>query len=679
MVSFNKTLSIPIAGLITGIGLLIFGLLNMKYEIDLGPIELFVFIFPIIFLPALFLSFPPFLLLGWLLMAIVILSGNFPGLIIISLITYSSYMLGKACLFKLKLQAIDPCISFLIGIGLFGTAIGLGAHRAIAYPGIYGVLILLPLLLFPWNTHALNFKKLLGFYKEYKDSENEKLILIINSLSAAIGVIYFLYCLLPELGYDALVYHLFIPAQMAHKHFWGFDVEKYIWAVFPLLGDWIYSLSFVLSGESATRIFNYFFMLIGARIVFLISKELGLSSTGKFLNVLIYFSCPLTFAVTSTLYVETIWGAYFMAACYLIIKLTKPSEVNPKIILSVSMLLALSAATKMSTILLLPTVFMALLIFTSIFYKSNSRVVLYSVFIFLPIGLVPNITAFIKTGNPFFPILNNIFKSPFFFPENFTPPHNQGIGFDTLYKITFNTGLYLESYVGGIGFHLILLTPLLIVCIVFGILKNRKLQSLLFICIVGIISIFITTSYVRYAYPLFTMLGICCVAAIELLDCRPVIRTPMRILVVCIGLMNVIFLTNSSAGYRIFNLPAIISNTKKHSYLMRMNSLRVAIDIVNGLNEKNMPVACFSQPLVAGLKADALHPNWYNAKFQNKAIEANTAEKMKALLKEYRVNYVIVQEGAPILMQYPKIKKILEDATKLTIEIDPYLQIRSVN
>lgn len=679
MALINKNLGVPIIGLITGFAIFLHGFLNMKYELDLGPVQLFSFIFPFVTALVFFISIPPLLLMGWILIALVVLSGNIPGLIIVAIICYSAYLIGTTINKHLKIPVFEPSILFLIGIGLIGTIIGLGAHRAIAYPGVYGVLILLPFALISRSEHALNFKKLIKFNSIDHELREQPLIAIINSLTSSICIIYFLYCLLPELGFDALVYHLFIPAQMASKHFWGFDVEKYIWAVLPLLGDWIYTLSFVLSGESATRILNYFFILIGARIVFLISEELGLKTIGKYLCVFIYFSCPLTFAVTSTLYVESIWGAYFMAASYLILKMIKPSNIDPKIFLLISLLIALSAATKMATIVLLPTIFLTLLLFTSVLNRANLKVFLWGTGIFCTIGLIPNITAWIKTGNPFFFILNNIFKSPYFSPQNFTAPHNQGISFDTLYKITFNTGLYLESYLGGIGFHLILLSPILMLGMIFGILNNKKLLALLFICIVGIISIFITTSYVRYAYPLFTMLGICCVAAVEMIECRPIFKNTLRTFLICIGLVNIIFLTNSSAGYRIFSLPAIISNSKKHNYLIEMNSLRVAVEVVNGLNIKNMPIACFSQPLVAGLKADALHTNWYNVNFLNEAIKADTPEKMRAMLKANKVDYLLVQEGAPILMQFPDTRKILNEATKLVVEIGPYVQIRSVN
>ena len=61
---------------------------------------------------------------------------------------------------------------------------------------------------------------------------------------------------MPEIGHDALATHLFIPAYIQEYLRWDFNVNYYVWAVGPKLGDWIITIPYLLGGETAVRLFN---------------------------------------------------------------------------------------------------------------------------------------------------------------------------------------------------------------------------------------------------------------------------------------------------------------------------------------------------------------------------------------------------------------------------------------
>ena len=675
MISNQYKNSLKIFIFLIGVGLLIHGLLTMKYEYELTPFILFSCLFFISLAICRFLKISVSQLGISYISLLAILSGNIAPLFIVLLITFSAYLLGhRICLF-FKILDIDYSIQFLLGIGIFGTLIGLGAHWPIAYPLTYGLMIITPFI--GLKNPETYLRKIPAICKPVDFNDPLAIFILKISIVSCI-TIYFIYTLLPELGYDALVYHLFIPVQMSSIHTWGFDVNKYIWAVFPLLGDWIFSLTYMLSGETATRIINLLFILIGARLIYLFSCELNISKLSQYLCVAIYFSNPLTFAMASTLYVESIWGAYFMAATLMIIQLlSSKSTYSIKKYTLIALMLGFSAAAKMATLVLTPIILLITILLTPIFSKKNRSTAFISLILFCLVGLIPNITAWIKTKNPFFPILNNVFTSPLFPNFKFTPPHSEPITWNLLFDLTFKTGKYLESIPGGIGFHLILFFPIILAAAIFYGKENKKFLTLLTICIFGVILIFITTSYLRYAYPLFTMLALCVVASTEIIKPSKFLLTILRFFIILIAIFNIVFLTAGAWNYRTFNFPAIISKEKQRQYLMQMNSLRIAVEVVNQLNINNNPVGCFTQPLLAGLKSEALIPNWYNEKFQNEALAAKDASDMSSLLKKYNINYVIIQKGASIFNISNDLEKIIINATYPVAQIGTEIVIRS--
>ena len=144
---------------------------------------------------------------------------------------------------------------FLLGIGFLGTIVGLIATTKYNYPGIYGLLLMIPIICQRKYLISLTLGLNYLIKERYKFNLTN---LIIQSLL----VIYFLYSLMPEIGHDALATHLFIPSNVSLQHQWGFDPELYVFAVTPMLGAWIYTLSYMLAGEVSSKIITFLFICI---------------------------------------------------------------------------------------------------------------------------------------------------------------------------------------------------------------------------------------------------------------------------------------------------------------------------------------------------------------------------------------------------------------------------------
>jgi len=163
-----------------------------------------------------------------------------------------------------EISADDYILHILVGLGFYGTIIGLLAHFPVGYPSVYYCLLLFPVLL-KYRMCKELFRAMyeLAFAKrDYGVVE-----LLLDALITAVGLIYVLVSFMPEVGFDSLAMHLFIPVQIYSKHKWSFDVATYVWATTPMLGDWVFSLSYMIAGEFGARLLLVGFVFIIAGLI----------------------------------------------------------------------------------------------------------------------------------------------------------------------------------------------------------------------------------------------------------------------------------------------------------------------------------------------------------------------------------------------------------------------------
>jgi 4-amino-4-deoxy-L-arabinose transferase-like glycosyltransferase len=225
--------------------------------------------------------------------------------------------------------------------------------------------------------------------------------------------IYFVVALMPELGFDALAMHLFIPVSLFFNHKWNYDVQTYVWAVMPMLADWIFSWGYMLGGEICSRLLNFGFIILIAFLIKSICLWAGGTKNSSKWAILLYLSTPLTFAVGSTLFIEPVWSAFLIAGIYLILKVTFDEDKAGSAIRFSGLLLGFALASKAITLSILPILLAILLIgYKSWLRYKFAKNVILGLFIFMTIGCIPYLLTYIITGNRLFPLFNDILKSP---------------------------------------------------------------------------------------------------------------------------------------------------------------------------------------------------------------------------------------------------------------------------
>lgn len=556
----------------------------------------------------------------------------------------ASALTGHWLLQKLKAQGESWITFLLIGAGFYGTLVGLLAHLPVNYPGTYGLALVVPVL--------LGRKRLRQWFNELgqlaaesgrKAGSGQWIDLAISALA----LVYFLVALMPELGHDALTMHLFLPAHLSQRHQWGFDVTTYVWAQMPLLGDWIFSMAYMLGGETAARLTNVGFIFALAWLVRNLVLWAGGSLTGARWAVLIFLSSPLTFAEGNSLFIEAVWASFAVAGTLAILKAATTQDGPGQPLIVAGALLGYALAAKAVTLTFLPVLLPALIWQYKTWLKvAVLKNLLIGLGLFLLLACIPYVTAWWMTGNPIFPFFNQIFHSPLWPSTNFEDPRwSKGLSWDFIYRVTFQTGQYLEATPGAAGFQwLLVFLPVLAVLLATW---HRRGLVLVAVSILSILLCFQSMAYLRYIFPAYAVLA--AVIGVGLSVLSTVAGLAAKLVYGGAGaavLLNLLFFSAGLFVYRDFPIRAIFSDAHRQAYLLHRLPIRNAVELVNALNLQGTPVAVFDAPQVAGLAANALMANWHNYTWLNAFLAVKTRQDVVDLLLRNRVDFVIADTPA---------------------------------
>lgn len=629
-------------------------------------LSVFIFVYAFLFGVRKLININNLYLIGFPLFIITLILGGIAPLVTVLYFAASSCCLGILILGALKVKAYQLTISdlFLIGAGCYGILIEFLAYFPINTTSVYSIILLLPIV-FLSNEKRGDFIDLLN---KLKVSLGEINLLTIFVISLALT--HYVYSFLPEFGYDALAFHLYIATTMKHQASWSFNPELYSWALMPMLGDWLYSCVYILSGEVSARILNVLFILCAACIGCRFTRWMGGNADSSKWAAALILSSPLVFAESGSLFVESIWSAYILAGLFFFIRPLTPKNDEIKIGF---LFLAFAVSAKAITLIWIPIFFILVgLNIKGVTWRINVKPYLIGLGFLILVGFVPYISSYLISGNPVFPFFNGVFKSPFYPEANFDNPlFKTAISWDFFYQITFNSKKYLEASAGAPGLQYLLVLPSALVLMVCQ--KNIK-EMLVFLLSLSMIWLtFQAQSYLRYIFPAFILLSAISGLAVADVKLSPIGRRfILSSAVLSIGI-NLILITSAGWHYRNVPYSVFFSELARNKYIEREAPIRNAIEYINVVNKPQSPVFLLSSPYGAGLKADYLVPNWYNAKFQAQINGVSSAKKFKDLMSAYGASYIVLEAN----WGSAKIREFVLGATTHVYQVGS-IQIRKV-
>jgi hypothetical protein len=575
----------------------------------------------------------------------------FAPLVWISTLAYTAAAIGLAPIFSAGLfllacvvlgQSIlgekdqPPVPAMLLGLCLYMLAASLAALVPVNYPLVYLAALLVPLA---WN-YRLTMQWLARAIGVFRPSAP-------GPRSAQLGFGELVFCLLaqwlvmlePEAGTDALAMHLVVPSNMATLHRWAFDVTDHIWAVMPMGADWCFSIVYLLGGEMAARLLNFAFLL--AMVVVLVSiMRRWLPAGTAYLLAALFAATPLVQLLTGSLFVENLWALVALGAVTSLA--ASIEQKDPRLLIVAFVLVGGATATKFGA-LALAAPMLAALLWTV--WRSRERRNAWitagaALACFLIFAAPPYLTAYAKTGNPVFPFLNGIFRSPYFGTKTSfaNALYRTPLSLRTPYDITFHTVHFLEGQDGAAGFQYLLLLPLAYLAIRRGWPRLAIVTAL--VLPPFFVLVYLTQSNLRYLYaamPLATIVIAAGLAALRESDTglyRAVWAVSVPVL-----LLNLYFLPSSGWLHNDFQADPVTAAGRAR-YLQAHAPVRRLIDYLNA-HHPGAPVALIGTTDMAGLRGRAFADNWHTNDFNTRLWIARSEQDILRLLRERGIEELV--------------------------------------
>lgn len=462
----------------------------------------------------------------------------------------------------------------------------------------------------------------------------------------------------PEISADALAMHLAVPANVAAHHRLTYEPSQFVWAVMPLGADYLYTIANVLAGEAASRLQN--FAMFGALLALVFTGlRRWLSTAAAVLFTTCFASTPLAGLVTGSLFVENTQAAMVVGALLAIWRLSEHADLRSLIV--AALLAGGALATKVGStsfiVCLLPFAILAAFHHEAKFGPSRWRYSATAVAVFLVTGLTPYAIAWWKTGNPFFPFMNDKFHSPLLEPVAIRDPrYTQPVTLATPFDLTFHTDRFYEGQAGSLGLQYLLLVPLAVVAAI--LLRSRAVRSAATVGLVGAFLVMRSLANARYVYPALPLLFFPAAALLSALSTAR--RMPVFAAVgsaLSCTLLGIYFFASSGWYDKSFYLP--LTDNARREYVAGAAPNRVLIDYMND-NHPGSPVLTTST-VIAGLHADVYEAQWHQWMNVMELRRAGDLASLRALLDRWGVRYVMAPlAGEELDQASPMLQTFLE-------------------
>jgi hypothetical protein len=332
-------------------------------------------------------------------------------------------------------------------------------------------------------------------------------------------------CWLPTLQVDDIGYHLRLPWQLATEGHYLLEADTHIWALAPWMGDALQAFVQIIASAESRGPLNALWILITAAGVWAMSLRCG--PRGAWLAVALYASLPLTAVLGASMQTETPTAALLVWLAWALVPGAAEKGAGLAAAILVGGLLALKLAALAFALLLVPWALWR--------WRRRPEVMAAGALLAVTLGGSSYVYAGAVAGNPFLPLFNAYFQSPFFALFDFSDARwHAGFNPALPWNLTFDSGHYLEAYAGAGGFVLVVLAGAWLLA-----LGDRRGRSLAAMATLLFVVPLIPTQYLRYVFPALVLLSAVLAAAAIHADCR---RAGMLLVALCV--LNFAFQAN---------------------------------------------------------------------------------------------------------------------------------------
>lgn len=349
----------------------------------------------------------------------------------------------------------------------------------------------------------------------------------VSAFAAALCCVATIAAWLPTMLADDVGYHLGLPTQLLRHGRYEPDLHHQIWALAPWLGDTLQGIVEVLAGGEARGSLNLLWLLAGAALLWqLVARQAG--ARMGWLAVALLASLPLTAGLMGSMQTELPAMALLLALALAILE-PRSSALLIGVLAAGLVALKFSQAVAALVMLAWACVHRG---------RPQWRSFLPALTVFLLLAGSSYAHAAWFSGNPMFPLFNNVFHSPFMDARQLNDLRwHAGAGWNLPWRLTFEARAYFEGWEGAFGFALIALAgPWLLA------LGNARTRGLAVAASLILLLPLLPMQYARYAYPGMVLLLAVMVPAT--LGALGELRAARMLVLVCV--LDFLFLANAS-------------------------------------------------------------------------------------------------------------------------------------
>jgi len=440
---------------------------------------------------------------------------------------------------------------------------------------------------------------------------------------------------LPTLQYDDLAYHLRLPWQLMQQAAYVPAPQYQVWALAPWASDVLHAIPQLIAQQEARGAVSALWLLLMAAGVWRLASILGSTTRAAWLAVALACSLPLTTGLATSMQTEPLTAAVL---AWMAVLIASPQTPRDGFWWLLAMLAGGLAAMKLTA-----GAMAALLVCWALLRHRWPRPLSIVGVLLLALAVAGSSYAFAAwlTGNPVLPLFNGVFQSSYFAPVNFADDRwhqGFGLGLDLLWKMTFDSGRYLESHAGAAGFALVALAGLWLLA-----LLQTRTRAAAVACTAVLLLPLLPMQYLRYAYP--GMVLLCAVLAAAAPDRRPVYW-----LLIATCVLNFAYMANGNWMLRSGGVKHSLAALGNEAPLQeRFAPERLLADAIRRSGDAHGTVLLLSSsdPFAAEFGSRGRTISWYAPTLQAAAVAATddpSGEAWAELLRAEDVQHLIVRD-----------------------------------
>lgn len=554
---------------------------------------------------------------------------------------------------KLVRDAGAAC-SILLGASVYLFAMTWAARLPIHYPLLWGAALSIPLLLDPraaWKALVALVRRIRCVSLETAGERAAFALLVF-----VVGM-HWLVTLKPETGADALGMHLAIPVNMAAHHRMTFEPGRFLWSVMPMGADWTFSITYLLGGEAAPRLFNFAMLLVLLALAYELVRRWVRPATA-FLLLASFAASPLVQLVTGSLFVENLLAALILGFVAALWRFADTGE--SRFFVAAAVLGGSALAVKLAAIALLAA---ALPFVIAEAWRRRLRLAtaVAAALLFVTAAAPAYAIAWYQTGDPLFPFLNQRFPTPlldrsvvlrdFRFREPLT--------LHTLFDLTFHSSRFYEGQDGSFGFQYLLLVPLALIAV--AAVRRRETAFAAITALCAMTAVLASEPNIRYLYIALPLLLVPLAAMLAWMEQhRRGLRRAVMVFLAASIVLDIYFLPASGWSHKEFYSQLVFVRHGRERLLKADSPVR---DVVLQFAREHPSDAVFlaGDDDLADVPGDAYVANWHQYHVWEAVDRAKDGGDMLRLFEHWHVRYVIGQEPPPETRLEPAGLRDLEE------------------